>query len=155
MLAKRKRASTKTQMREKAHELGVPAEWMTAQPSQNSTPISPWMSSAASTSPNCHLSPTASWRLRKKITEHGGKIIYSAEAKNWAADGRRITAIETTQGDFQADEFLLAAGAWADVTAHQLGLSIPLEGGKGYSLTLQEPRELPASARSSPKPASP
>jgi len=42
--------------------------------------------------------------LRKKITEHGGKIITPPKQKNWRRDGRRITAIETTQGDFQADD---------------------------------------------------
>ncbi len=42
-----------------------------------------------------------------------------------------------------ADEFVLAGGSWSPLLAHELGLRLPMQAGKGYSLTLPRPRELP------------
>lgn len=132
-------------MSEKAHELGVPAEVMDRAALAKLDPdITMDVIGGVYFPKDCHLSPNRFMAaLRKSIVKQGGRIVYQAEAKSWRREGRRITALETTQGNFQADEFILAAGAWADVTAHQLGLSIPLQAGKGYSLTLEQPRELP------------
>jgi D-amino-acid dehydrogenase len=41
------------------------------------------------------------------------------------------------------DEYVLCAGVWSSGLARDLGLAIPMEAGKGYSLTLDEPRAIP------------
>jgi D-amino-acid dehydrogenase len=61
-----------------------------------------------------------------------------------AAEGLRrrgadITAVATNAGDFPADRVLLAAGAWTGQLAAQWGYRIPLEAGKGYSITIRNP----------------
>ena len=38
---------------------------------------------------------------------------------------------------------MLCGGSWSPVLGSGLGLKIPMQAGKGYSLTLPEPRELP------------
>ena len=48
-----------------------------------------------------------------------------------------------SRGEFAADEFILCGGSWSPVLARELGLKIPIQAGKGYSLTLTQPRELP------------
>jgi len=40
-------------------------------------------------------------------------------------------------------KFVLAGGAWSPRLAHELGLHLPIQAGKGYSLTLPKPPQLP------------
>ena len=43
----------------------------------------------------------------------------------------------------EADEVVLCAGSWSPPLARQLGLRLPMQPGKGYSLTLERPRRSP------------
>ena len=43
----------------------------------------------------------------------------------------------------EAGEVVLCAGAWSPPLARQLGLRLPMQPGKGYSLTLERPRRSP------------
>ncbi|HCY85529.1 MAG TPA: amino acid dehydrogenase [Desulfobacteraceae bacterium] len=55
-----------------------------------------------------------------------------------------ITGVRTDQGEFKADAFILAAGAWTPLTMKQLRLSIPVQPGKGYSITMERPHLIPS-----------
>ncbi len=57
--------------------------------------------------------------------------------------GKKITAVDTEKGKFKADKFVLAAGAWSVLLLKHLGLSIPVEPGKGYSITMERPSICP------------
>ena len=46
-------------------------------------------------------------------------------------------------GELEGDEFLVCGGSWSPEMTRELGLQIPLQAGKGYSLTLPHPRQLP------------
>jgi D-amino-acid dehydrogenase len=56
---------------------------------------------------------------------------------------RKITAIRTTRGDFQAKQVVLAAGSWSPRVARDLRLRLPIQAAKGYSLTLKRPANAP------------
>ncbi len=56
--------------------------------------------------------------------------------------GRRIHAVIADE-QIDGDEFVLAAGSWSTGLARGFGLRIPMQAGKGYSLTLTQPRQLP------------
>jgi D-amino-acid dehydrogenase len=43
----------------------------------------------------------------------------------------------------ESDEVVLCSGVWSAAMAESLLLSLPMQAGKGYSLTLNEPRQLP------------
>src|SRR5262249_24424949 len=43
-----------------------------------------------------------------------------------------------------ADEYVLAAGSWSPGLARGLRLRLPMQPGKGYSITLPQPKRLPA-----------
>ncbi len=58
-------------------------------------------------------------------------------------NGDRIAAVKTDQGEIEGDEFVLSGGAWSTDLAKPLGIRIPLQAGKGYSVTLQNPKQLP------------
>lgn len=57
--------------------------------------------------------------------------------------GRLITAIETSEGLMEADHFVLAAGAISGRMARHFGAALPIEPGKGYSITLDRPAQSP------------
>jgi D-amino-acid dehydrogenase len=49
----------------------------------------------------------------------------------------------TKQGEFAGETFVLAAGAWSPAAAAALGLRLPMQAGKGYSMRLEHPVQRP------------
>lgn len=97
---------------------------------------------------DCHLSPQRFVAgLTRDLEAAGARIVWNAEATGWRVAGRRgagrVVALETISGEFTADEYLLAAGSWSPRTVRGLDLRLPIEAGKGYSVTLPRPRALP------------
>jgi len=95
-------------------------------------------------SQDCHLDPLEFMEeLRRGIRECDG-IFLDDEAKNYSRNGDKVIHIETAKGErLMADQFVLAGGTWTPEMTRQLGLRLPMQGGKGYSLTLTKPPELP------------
>jgi D-amino-acid dehydrogenase len=61
-----------------------------------------------------------------------------------AAQGSATTVpAQASPLEIEADEFVLAGGAWSPSFANELGLNLPMQAGKGYSLTLNKPPQLP------------
>lgn len=55
----------------------------------------------------------------------------------------RARALATAEGSLDADAVVMAAGALTPVFAHDLGCRIPIQPGKGYSMTMPRPRCCP------------
>lgn len=51
--------------------------------------------------------------------------------------------VQEAPSEMEADEFVVAGGAWSPSFAKELGLNLPMQAGKGYSLTLPQPPQLP------------
>jgi len=45
--------------------------------------------------------------------------------------------------ELRADEYVVCAGIWSQHLVRELGIRIPMQAGKGYSLTVQSPPSLP------------
>jgi D-amino-acid dehydrogenase len=58
-------------------------------------------------------------------------------------DGR-VVALSGGGRRFEGKQFVIAGGSWSPSLLRQAGLKLPLQAGKGYSLTLADPPELPA-----------
>jgi len=54
-----------------------------------------------------------------------------------------VKRVLTSKGDFSSDFFVLATGAWSPVLARRLNLTIPVQAGKGYSITMGRPSLCP------------
>ena len=95
-------------------------------------------------SQDCHLDPLVFLeKLREGIRSRGG-VFLDAECTSFAQRNGRIASIETRTGEFlEAEHVIIAGGAWTPDLTRQLDLPIPMQGGKGYSLTLKKPAELP------------
>ena len=90
---------------------------------------------------DAHITPR---RLMPALTallkEMGVKFSWNSSIYGWRTGGGRITGISTTAGDLFADEYVLTGGSWSPSMVSGLGLRLPMQAGKGYSLTIDKPR---------------
>lgn len=73
----------------------------------------------------------------------GARFLWRTEAREWRVERGRVVALVAGGTELAADEYVLATGAWSPRTTRGLGLRLPVEAGKGYSLTLPAPRVRP------------
>ncbi len=81
--------------------------------------------------------------LRKLLIGRGVTFVEQAAMTGFIAEGGKATAVSTTKGDFPADAFLVATGAWTPQLQKHLGGKVPIIPGKGYSITLKRPDVCP------------
>ncbi|MDD9797926.1 MAG: FAD-dependent oxidoreductase [Alphaproteobacteria bacterium] len=83
--------------------------------------------------------------LTKAFTRLGGALRLNCAVQGFVLSGRAATpptmpqsvqAVQTNQGDLEADAVILAAGVASSQLARQLGLYVPILPVKGYSVTV-------------------
>lgn len=129
----------------KARALGIPAETLTPEETAKLDPGVTMEIAGSVYFPNdCHLSPMKlAAGLTERLRERGVRFVYDAEVTGWVATKGVVSAALTRAGRFEADQFVIAGGAWSPEMARGLALHLPMQAGKGYSLTLESPRQLP------------
>ncbi|MGA0038645.1 MAG: NAD(P)/FAD-dependent oxidoreductase [Pirellulales bacterium] len=83
----------------------------------------------------------ASWSER--LRSRGVRILERCVLNRVLREGNRILGLDTSQGRLSADRYVFALGARSTLWSKQLGISIPIEPGKGYSLTIPRPEHCP------------
>ncbi len=94
-----------------------------------------------------HLTPDRFvTQMQDRLTAMGVDFVWNTEAAGWRIErGRHVRALVDRGGrEIEGDEFVLCGGSWTPVIARGLGLTLPIEAGKGYSVTLPKPRRIPA-----------
>ena len=81
--------------------------------------------------------------IARRARELGVAVHTETEVLAFERTGARIDRVVTTRGDFTPGEVVLAAGSWSGVLARELGLRLPIQGGKGYSITFKQPEKSP------------
>ncbi|VTR96568.1 NAD(P)/FAD-dependent oxidoreductase [Tuwongella immobilis] len=81
--------------------------------------------------------------LRQIVLQQGGDIREKCQFRQLERDGRRIVAVQTDQGRIPTSRVVMATGAWTPLFAKELGCKVPIQPGKGYSLTMPRPRVCP------------
>jgi D-amino-acid dehydrogenase len=84
--------------------------------------------------------------LARRVRELGGAIAAGAKIDRLDTGGDRLAHVRTTHGVFRADRVVMALGAWSPLLGRQLGLRLPMQPGKGYSLTYTRPARAPRHA---------
>ncbi len=79
----------------------------------------------------------AQWAQR--LRERGVTFIEHCRFTDLQKTDGKITGIETSQGTLAADRFVFATGAWSARLSDALECRIPVEPGKGYSVTMARP----------------
>ncbi|MES2705342.1 MAG: FAD-dependent oxidoreductase [Verrucomicrobiota bacterium] len=131
---------------EQARALGVPAEVLDAAATAALEPgITMKVAGSVYFPKDCHLSPDRLMRsLVKACQDLGVKFLPDTEITGWLRDGQRLRALRTSRGEeIAGGQFVLAGGSWSAETIRPLGLRLPMQAGKGYSLTLPNPRQSP------------
>jgi D-amino-acid dehydrogenase len=130
---------------EKARELGVPAEVLDARGAAARDPdVTMDIAGAVYFEKDCHCEPARYVAaLEHRLRAHQAELVYDVEVTGWHGKGDRLEAVQTTRGEIGADEFVLAGGAWSPALVADLGLRLPMQAGKGYSITVPQPIEHP------------
>ncbi|MFN7343451.1 MAG: FAD-dependent oxidoreductase, partial [bacterium] len=55
----------------------------------------------------------------------------------------KISSVSGSNETFEAQQFVIAGGAWSPGLLRRLGLRLPMQSGKGSSRTLHNPTQLP------------
>ena len=93
---------------------------------------------------DCHLAPGRLLAgLVRELEEGNSRLLWKTEVQSIIGGAGAIDALHTSSGVLTADEYVIAGGAWSAELVRPLGLRLPLQAGKGYSLTLSNPRRLP------------
>jgi D-amino-acid dehydrogenase len=81
--------------------------------------------------------------LRRLLERRGAAILERREFQGFRDRGRRALAVKTAEGAIDADAFVVATGAWTPLWNDHLDCRIPIQPGKGYSLTMPRPAICP------------
>ena len=87
---------------------------------------------------------TANWRTW--LASRGVRFEEGRRVQGVETGGGRIVRLLTDAGEVTADHYVFALGAWSADLATDLGCPVPLEPGKGYSITTTRPRNCPRHA---------
>lgn len=83
--------------------------------------------------------------LAAVLRRDGVDLQEGAEVRELVGTPTRITTVRTAGGDLSADIVVLAAGSWTTPLAASIGISLPMEPGKGYSFSIR-PSVMPSHA---------
>lgn len=84
--------------------------------------------------------------LAAAVRSAGGEIVEQAPVDGFDLDGARVARLHSGARCWPAREVVLAVGAWSPQLARQLGLRLPVQPGKGYSMTFPRPARAPRRA---------
>ncbi|HMC89343.1 MAG TPA: FAD-dependent oxidoreductase [Gemmataceae bacterium] len=91
-----------------------------------------------------HLRPDRLMSGWRQALERQGVTIHThCSLSGFAGSGDAARAALTAQGEFPADQFVVAAGAWTPLLGRHLGCRVPIQPGKGYSITMPRPALCP------------
>ncbi len=130
---------------DQARALGIPAEVLgPAQLARLDPDVAMDVAGGVYFPKDCHLSPARFMgALLLRLKGAGATFRWGTEVRGWRVSSGTVTAVETRAGRVEGDEFVLAGGSWSPGTGAGLDLDLPMQAGKGYSLTLERPRQLP------------
>jgi D-amino-acid dehydrogenase len=77
------------------------------------------------------------------LKRRGVEFIEECELQKIEKQKGRVTQIKTSAGDLDADHFVFSLGAWSPKWSDALECKLPIEPGKGYSLTMDRPDGAP------------
>jgi D-amino-acid dehydrogenase len=94
---------------------------------------------------DAHLRPDrlmAEWR--RVLVERGVTIQEGCPVRSIVRERGQALAVLTNRDKVTADAFVFATGAWTPLLNRYLGCRIPIQPGKGYSITMVRPDKCPS-----------
>jgi D-amino-acid dehydrogenase len=81
--------------------------------------------------------------MRRRVSALGGVFESGLEIDRIEVRSGRVVSVSGGGRKFEGARFVLAGGSWTPGLLKAVGVKLPLQAGKGYSLTLPAPPELP------------
>ncbi len=81
--------------------------------------------------------------LARAVCAAGGEIRENTEITGFRIGSNRVETVVSVREKFSAAEIVFALGAWSPRIGRQLGLRLPIQPGKGYSITYARPVRAP------------
>ncbi len=126
-------------------EFGIATEIVAADRLARDEPaLLPGMAGAIEFPGDAHLRPDRYCaELARIVRAQGGIIEEGAAVTGFIAQGGRLDGVRTSDGPRRGRDVLAAFGPWSPAVLRQLGLKIPIQPGKGYSITYARPALAP------------
>lgn len=128
-----------------ANEIGLKAQVIDAAAAAKLDPaITMDIAGAVYFPEDCHLDPAQFMiSMRRRVLDLGGVIESGVEVDSIETRNGIIISVNGKERRFEGNQFVLAGGSWTPKLLKLVGFNLSLQAGKGYSLTLPEPPELP------------
>jgi D-amino-acid dehydrogenase len=75
-------------------------------------------------------------RIAEMAATRGAQLRFGVNVRSLSTDGKRVTGVETDQGHFEANAYLVALGSHSPTLLAPVGIEIPVYPVKGYSITV-------------------
>jgi D-amino-acid dehydrogenase len=126
---------------ELANSLGVAAEVLNAKETAAKEPDAVLDVAGSVCFPNdCHVTPHLFLgSLKAMCLKAGVEFRWKARVTGIRASDSAVHSVFTEEGEHSIDQVVMCAGSWTAELVRDLGLKIPMQAGKGYSLTLNSP----------------
>lgn len=123
----------------------APAQRLTASELRELEPaLKPEIAGAWYYDHDAHLRPDKLLRSWRNYLESAGvEFRENVTVTGFERHDGQTVGVRTSQGVVAADHFLVAAGALTPLLERELGCRIPIQPGKGYSLTMPRPARCP------------
>jgi D-amino-acid dehydrogenase len=133
-------------MAARAEALGVPATVLDAAGAARLDPgITMRIAGAVHYPMDCHLAPERYLAaLERRAAANGARFLWNTPVQSLVRENGSIRAALTPGGVITGDAFVLCGGVWSGGLLRPLGVRLPMQAGKGYSVTLPNPVEQPA-----------
>lgn len=84
--------------------------------------------------------------LARRVRERGAVIETDTRIEGFECANGKLDTVRTSRGMFSGERIVLALGAWSPQIAPQLRMKLPMQPGKGYSITTSRPDPCPRTA---------
>lgn len=127
-----------------ANRIGIEAKVLNSDQINKLEPeVSPNVSGGVFFTGDAHLYPNKLVKnLKKYLLDNGTGFIYNSEVVDFEIEGDRITKIKIKKEHkfeiITCSEVVIAAGSWSELLAKKLSLNLPVQAGKGYSMTEEQ-----------------
>lgn len=93
---------------------------------------------------DAHIAPASFMEVMGNQLETMGVTVRSSTpVLGFSLSGKEVRGVEIPGGVVEGDEFVLAGGSWSSSLVKRLGIRLPLQPGKGYSVTVEKPTITP------------
>lgn len=96
---------------------------------------------------DAHLNPALFLKsLSERVREMGAEMFENTPVTGFESAGGKVRVVRTSNGEFEAEHVILAAGALTPSVARDLKLNIPVQPARGYSMTMSATKQMPSHA---------